>query len=156
MAEKIAPVTQVEKRIAAMAGADVEGIREPVTRVEKLLAQLAESIGDTSDEGTTFTFRKVDRLPDTGETGVFYLVSAGGLSLDVYDEYVWIEDDSTFEKLGSTRIDLSDYVPVTRTINGKALTADIVLDDSDVFSNSDITDSSLEASIAAAYDEVFG
>lgn len=153
MADRIVPVTQVEKRLAAMAGQTVDGIRDPVTRREKLLAELADAMGAI---GATFEFKVVTTLPATGEFGTFYLKSAGGLSPDVYDEYVWLTEESRFEQIGSTRIDLSGYVPTSRTINGKALTGNIVLTDSDIFSNSDIADSDVSASIDDAFDEVFG
>lgn len=52
-----------------------------------------------------------------------------------YDEYLTIKSGSTYswEVLGNTRdIDLSGYVPTSRTINNKALTTDITLAAADV------------------------
>lgn len=52
-----------------------------------------------------------------------------------YDEYLTIKSGSTYswEVLGNTRdIDLTGYVPNTRTVNGKALSADITLGAADV------------------------
>lgn len=52
-----------------------------------------------------------------------------------YDEYLTVKSDSTYswEVLGNTRdIDLSGYVPTSRTINNKALTTDITLAAADV------------------------
>ena len=63
-------------------------------------------------------------LPSTGNvTGDVWIVSADN------SEYVW--NGTAWEKLGPT-IDLSGYVPTTRTVNGKALSTDISLDASDV------------------------
>lgn len=52
-----------------------------------------------------------------------------------YDEYLTVKSDSTYswEVLGNTRdIDLSGYVPTSRTINNKALTTDITLAAADI------------------------
>lgn len=54
----------------------------------------------------------VTSLPSTGETGVIYLLSNGSSTQqNVYDEYIWL--GSTFEKIGTTEIDLSGYVKST-------------------------------------------
>ena len=60
-----------------------------------------------------FKLSIVDSLPETGEKMTLYLVSKGGESPDVYDEYIWIEQTSSFEHLGSTAVDLSDYYTKT-------------------------------------------
>lgn len=60
-----------------------------------------------------FSISIVDALPETGEKMTLYLVSKGGVSPDVYDEYIWIEQTSSFEHLGSTAVDLSDYYTKT-------------------------------------------
>lgn len=53
-------------------------------------------------------YKVVNELPATGEAGTVYLVpkqSAG--TGDVYDEYIYV--DGSFEHIGSTEIDLSNY-----------------------------------------------
>ena len=71
-------------------------------------------------------------LPSTGNvTGDVWIVSADN------SEYVW--NGTAWEKLGPT-IDLSGYVPTSRTVNGKALSADISLSASDVSALPDSTD----------------
>ena len=81
-------------------------------------------------------FRKVDVLPDVGETYVFYLVPVDDPEVsNIYDEYIWVlQPDETYgwEKIGTTEVDLSGYVPTSRKINNKALTEDITLTASDV------------------------
>lgn len=63
-------------------------------------------------------------LPTTGNTtGDVWIVEEDN------SEYVW--NGTTWEKFGPT-IDLSGYVPTSRTINGKALTNNITLNYSDV------------------------
>lgn len=61
---------------------------------------------------TGIDFQIVASLPATGEKGVIYLVSHSGTAPDVYDEYIWITVGGTgqFEKIGTTQIDLSNYM----------------------------------------------
>lgn len=64
--------------------------------------------------------------PSTGAEGTIYLVgSSAPYEMWTYENDVWID-------LGSTEIDLSNYVPTSRKINGHALTADITITKSDV------------------------
>ena len=61
-------------------------------------------------------YKVVNELPATGEAGTFYLVpkqSAG--TGDVYDEYIYV--DGSYEHIGSTEIDLSNYYTKTQTDN---------------------------------------
>lgn len=95
-------------------------------------------------------FQLVEELPQEGEEGIIYLVE---ISSGVYQQYIWEGDD--YIDLGTTQIDLSGYVPTSRTINNKALTSDITLTSSDIGSvpdtrtiaglqlNSDITSQAL-------------
>jgi hypothetical protein len=69
------------------------------TEVQQLIASLPE-----------FTVEVVEELPATGEAMVLYLVPKDGEDPDVYNEYVWVEDDNDFELIGNTAVDLSDYV----------------------------------------------
>ena len=50
----------------------------------------------------------VEVLPGTGEEGVIYLVSNDGTNPNIYDEYIYVNNN--FEKIGTTEIDLSGYV----------------------------------------------
>lgn len=57
-------------------------------------------------------FEVVESLPETGDTNVIYLVPKPETSFDdVYNEYIWIND--AYEYIGSTQIDLSDYIKDT-------------------------------------------
>lgn len=64
---------------------------------------------------TSFEYQIVQSLPATGEKGVIYLVPNSGTSPNVYDEYVWITSGSSgsFEMIGTTAVDLSDYMKKT-------------------------------------------
>lgn len=54
------------------------------------------------------TLQKVDSLPEPGESNVIYLVPKSGSGNDIYDEYIFI--DGKPEHIGSTQVDLSNYV----------------------------------------------
>lgn len=64
---------------------------------------------------TSFEYQIVQSLPASGEKGVIYLVPNSGTSPNVYDEYVWITSGSSgsFEMIGTTAVDLSDYMKKT-------------------------------------------
>lgn len=55
----------------------------------------------------------VQTLPVTGERMVLYLVPKDGEAPDVYNEYIWVEDEDEFELLGSTAVDLDGYATET-------------------------------------------
>lgn len=57
-----------------------------------------------------FKLSIVLELPITGEKMTLYLVPKEGTDNDVYNEYIWIEQTSTFEFLGTTAVDLTDYL----------------------------------------------
>lgn len=59
---------------------------------------------------TGVQFEVVTELPATGSTGTIYLVSHSHGTRDIYDEYIWLSSTSTYEKIGSTDIDLSGYM----------------------------------------------
>lgn len=54
------------------------------------------------------TLQKVGSLPKPGESNVIYLVPKSGSGNDIYDEYIFI--DGKPEHIGSTQVDLSNYV----------------------------------------------
>lgn len=60
-----------------------------------------------------FKLSIVQELPTTGEKMTLYLVPKEGTNNDVYDEYIWIEQTASFEHLGTTAVDLTDYVKNT-------------------------------------------
>lgn len=79
----------------------------------------------------SFNVEVVTTLPTTDiDEHTIYFISNSGSGTDVYDEYMYI--NNTWEKIGNTQVDLSGYVPTSRKINNKALTADITLTASDV------------------------
>lgn len=64
---------------------------------------------------TGIRFEIIQDLSGDGETGVIYLLEASngnitGNAGNYFDEYIWLEDDSRYEKIGTTDVDLSGYV----------------------------------------------
>jgi len=71
-------------------------------------------------------YQVVETKPEKGEEGVAYLVGTKA----PYEIFIW--EGTGYVSLGLTSIDLSGYVPTTRKVNGKALSADITLAKADV------------------------
>ena len=76
-------------------------------------SQVSSAISTAVGEITQISYSKVSSLPSTGATGVIYLVAHKHGTQDIYDEYIWMADSKTFEKIGNTDIDLSGYVKAT-------------------------------------------
>ena len=78
-----------------------------------------------------FAISVVTELPASGiSTSTIYLKSNGGSSGNSYDEYLYV--NGAWEKIGTTEVDLSGYVPKTTTVNNKQLNANITLTAGDV------------------------
>lgn len=77
--------------------------------------QVQDAINAALADITGIDFQIVQTLPATGEKGVIYLVPNSGSGSNSYDEYIWITNGSTssFEKIGTTDVDLSGYVQYT-------------------------------------------
>lgn len=95
---------------------DVPTDAEIQTLIEAYEYQTATDVDDAITEAlagiTGIEFEVVQALPQSGVKGVIYLVSNSGSNPNAYDEYIWIAGDPTgsFEKIGTTAVDLSGYV----------------------------------------------
>lgn len=70
--------------------------------------QVTAAIEEVFEEIQTIRFEAVDKLPDSGESNVIYLIPASDpKDKNLKDEYLWI--DGKWEKIGNTSIDLSNY-----------------------------------------------
>lgn len=80
-------------------------------------ATQVQTLIDSAIAGITgIEFVVVQSLPATGETGKIYLVSNSGAGQNIYDEYVWLTGTpGRYEKIGTTDIDLSNYVTYNST-----------------------------------------
>ena len=76
--------------------------------------QTAKDVTDAINEAigglTGISFEVVETLPTRGKTGVIYLIAHSHGAGDNYDEYVWLEKSESYEKIGNTDVDLSNYV----------------------------------------------
>ena len=85
-------------------------------------------------------FEIVEELPQVGESTIIYMILANdGEGEDYYDEYIYI--NNTWEKIGSTRIDLTPYA----TINYVDEEIDAVKDELPEFKYFVITDNNKNA-----------
>ena len=60
-----------------------------------------------------FKLSIVSELPTVGEKMTLYLVPKEGVLRDIYNEYIWIETTNSFEFIGTTAVDLTDYIKNT-------------------------------------------
>lgn len=80
---------------------------------EEVIEKINAAIADKSN----FKFEKPEggQLPEVGIENVIYLISNGSDTSggDIYNEYYWDSTNNRFESLGSTSIDLSNYLQKT-------------------------------------------
>lgn len=81
------------------------GITDAPTKTEMASAIAAAIAGFTG-----ISFSLVESLPETGKEGVIYLIPHAHGAGDSHDEYIWLKELKTFEKIGSTDVDMSGYV----------------------------------------------
>ena len=80
-----------------------------------------------------FEIKIVEELPTTGQKMVLYLLPKTSKSGDnIYDEYIWIEKTSSFELVGSTTVNLSDYYTKTDTDSLLELKQDILVNQENI------------------------
>ena len=76
--------------------------------------QTAKNVTDAINEAigglTGISFEIVETLPTQGKTGIIYLIAHSHGTKDNYDEYIWLEKSKSYEKIGNTDVDLSNYV----------------------------------------------
>lgn len=73
---------------------------------QEVTQAIAQAIGEISGAG--LTLKPEDRLPESGEENIIYLVPAtNSKDKNARDEYIWFNND--WELIGSTAIDLDNY-----------------------------------------------
>lgn len=74
--------------------------------------QISQATNEIYESITSIEIQQVNFLPSEGRKGVIYLVPIedGDDEKNTKDEYIWIEEDNRFEKIGTTDIDLSGYI----------------------------------------------
>lgn len=73
-------------------------------------SQVQSLINSAVGNIASIRYEKVTSLPAEGSNGVIYLVAHSHGTRDIYDEYIWLSETKTYEKIGNTDIDLSAYV----------------------------------------------
>lgn len=79
-----------------------------------LAASQGKALKDMIDAITGFSYEVVQTLPASGQNGKIYLVpidESGGPSDNIYEEYIWV--NNAWEMIGTTEMDLSNYVTFT-------------------------------------------
>ena len=73
--------------------------------------QAQQAINEAVGSVVGVSFEIVTNLPTTGTPGTIYLIAhSHSDNQDIYDEYVWIDAQKKFEKIGNTDVDLSGYL----------------------------------------------
>lgn len=100
-------LSELQTQVTAQA-AKIETKQNKLTAGDNIIIS-GNVISATGTGGAGFDAIVVQELPESGLKGVIYLVPSDGETPDVYDEYLWIESTGTFELIGKTKVDLSDY-----------------------------------------------
>lgn len=80
--------------------------------VVKAIANAMSKITGISFDGPYASYEEMVEQVTEPKTGIIYLVSNGGSAPNVNDEYFWKPTTQSFEKFGSTAVDLSKYVKI--------------------------------------------
>lgn len=105
-------LSELQTQITAQA-AEIATKQNKLTAGDNIVIDSNNVISATGTGGVGFDMQVVDQLPATGKKGVIYLVPKDGTAPDVHDEYVWIDATQMFELIGTTKVDLTDYVKKT-------------------------------------------
>ena len=90
---------------ALRAAASAQSAKEQAELAARLLEQFASYGIKINTDYSSF-----DELPVPGDVKSIYLIPNGGGSQNCYDEWIWVEKKNTYEKIGSTEIDLSSFL----------------------------------------------
>ena len=72
---------------------------------------ITTAIGGITGVEFNTSYTTYSSLPTTGAPGTIYLIPNNGTTPNIYDEYIYASN--TYEKIGTTEVDLSDYVTTT-------------------------------------------
>lgn len=101
-------VSELQTQITAQA-AEIATKQDQLTAGDNIIISGNIISATGAGGGVGFDVIVVQELPESGEKGIIYLVPKDSAAPDVYDEYVWVTTTSTFELIGSTKVDLSGY-----------------------------------------------
>ena len=96
-------------------------VQAPTANMNPATKQYVDNAVSAAASGSFEVVESYEDLPPTGKVGVIYLVPHTHGEGDSYDEYIYV--NNAYEKIGSTDIDLSNYVnAVTGTANAGVVT----------------------------------
>lgn len=103
---------QVDSAITAKGYQTSSQVESAITSKGYQTSEQVQSAITSALSGITgIDLQVVTSLPSKGVKGVIYLIAhSHSDSGDIYDEYVWVESTSKFEKIGNTDVDLSAYL----------------------------------------------
>ena len=88
--------------------------------------------GEKGDTGVIEIKRSIvssfSDLPVNGDNGTIYLVPITGEDINVYEEYLYITETGKYEKIGSSKTDLTDYynkTAIDTALSNKANTGNV-------------------------------
>lgn len=110
----------IDKTVANLANYYLKSETYTQSEVNTLIGNLA-----------TIQIQVVAQLPSAGSSNIIYLVAKSVTeTANIYDEYIWVASTSSYEKVGDTEIDLSNYLQ--KTGDGSNVTATFSTADSRV------------------------
>ena len=79
-------------------------------------AYVKAAISDALSGKIDLAFSFVESLPVTGVVGTFYFVPTTNAEADVdeFEEFVWNQSESRFERVGAAKVDLTNYFNTTK------------------------------------------
>ena len=100
--------------------------------------QVSSAIASALNNITGISYEIVVTLPAQGAPGVIYLINNSGSNPNIYDEYIYVETNGTgsFEKIGTTDVDLSNYLQTSDIISITNGEIDTIVTTADMDSNS--------------------
>ena len=101
-------LSELQTQITAQA-AEIAGKQDELIAGDNIVISGNTISATGAGGGAGFDVQVVQELPATGQKGIIYLLAKDGTAPDVYDEYVWITATQTFELIGTTQVDLTDY-----------------------------------------------
>lgn len=116
-------LSELQTQITAQA-AKIETKQDQLTAGDNIIISNNVISATGAGGGAGFDVIVVQELPSEGQKGIIYLLAKDGTAPDVYDEYIWVTATQTFELIGSTKVDLSNYLP----LSGGTLTGSINFD----------------------------
>ena len=103
-----------------------------------LSANQGKVLKDMIDAITGFSYEVVQTLPASGQNGKIYLVpidESGGPADNIYEEYIWV--NNAWEMIGTTEMDLTNYVQFSDLAAGLATKQNLLTAGSNIQINND-------------------